>query len=99
MVVADSLAPTYEIIPIPNHVLYGIGHSYVSVKRDIRGKLYMQINQLPQRVCDPLDIFVGVYDIKTYHTLTLVLLSTSKVMCRHVEHNYRYHIDNVDKLS
>ena len=32
-------------------------------------------------------------------TCLVVLLSTSKVVCRHVEHNYRYHIDNVDKLS
>ena len=33
------------------------------------------------------------------HVSYLVLLWTSKVVRRHVEHNYRYHIDNVDKLS
>ena len=36
---------------------------------------------------------------ETSYILLVVLLSTSKVMCQHVEHNYRYHIDNVHKLS
>ena len=30
---------------------------------------------------------------------SVVLLSTSKVVCRHVKHNYRYHIDNVKITS